>query len=663
MSEQLAGLEAEPPERSRNEALYRRYRPSTFDEVIGQDHVTEPLARALRTGRTHHAYLFSGPRGCGKTSSARILARSLNCENGPTPTPCGTCESCRALASDGPGSLDVVEIDAASYGGVEETRELRERAAYGPVSSRFKVYVIDEAHMISKSGFNALLKLVEEPPDYLVFVFATTEPEKVIPTIRSRTFHYPFRLVPPGALRAHLSTICEAEGVAVDERVLSLVVRAGAGSVRDSLSVLDQLVSGAESGTVEYDEAVRLLGVTDEALLDEVVEGLAAGDGAAVFESVERVVEAGIDPRRFAADLLQRLRDLILVNAVPDAVARGLIDTPADRLSRLVDSAARLGQATLSRHADTVHEGLVEMKGTTSPRLVLELICARLLLPAVSSSDHAVLQRLERLERRLEIGTQPAPAAPAAPTPAEPVAPAAPAAPAAAVAAPAPPTSAAPADSSSDVPDSPTPQAPDATRAGATARSEHSGAEPSGGAEPTHPPGTMDLATLRRLWPDVLEAVKRRKRFAWMVLSDNATPLSLTATELTLGFRSSGSRLGFSSGGNDIHLREALLDVLGIDVTITCADTPGEGGRTAGGGQASGPSATPNRRGPEPSSREGGQASGGPSEGSLPSARSGTGSDREGDPHHDTITDPEQAAVDLVSRSLGARKIGEWDNT
>ncbi|MEU7907966.1 DNA polymerase III subunit gamma and tau [Actinoplanes sp. NPDC049118] len=384
-------------------ALYRKYRPRTFAEVIGQEHVTEPLSQALRSGRLHHAYLFSGPRGCGKTSSARILARSLNCEQGPTPEPCGVCASCRSLANDGAGSIDVIEIDAASHGGVDDARDLREKAFFAPASSRYKIYVIDEAHMVSSAGFNALLKLVEEPPDYVKFIFATTEPEKVLGTIRSRTHHYPFRLIPPAVLRPYLQQLTEAEGVHVDPAVLPLVVRAGGGSARDTLSVLDQLIAGAGPEGVGYTRAVELLGVTDVALIDEMCDALAAGDGAAAYQTIDRVAEAGHDARRFASDLLERFRDLIILQQIPDAVTKGLIDGPADQLDQMGAQATRLGPATLSRCADIVHNGLVEMRGTTAPRLLLELITARMLLPGADDSSGALLQRLERMERRLTL--------------------------------------------------------------------------------------------------------------------------------------------------------------------------------------------------------------------------------------------------------------------
>ena len=339
-------------------ALYRKYRPATFADVVGQEHVTEPLSTALAAGRINHAYLFSGPRGCGKTSSARILARSLNCEQGPTPTPCGVCDSCVALAPNGPGSVDVVELDAASHGGVDDTRELRDRAFYAPAQSRYRIFIIDEAHMVTTAGFNALLKIVEEPPEHLIFVFATTEPEKVLPTIRSRTHHYPFRLLAPRTMRSLLERICASEDVAVDDAVYPLVIRAGGGSPRDTLSVLDQLLAGAEGNRVEYQRALSLLGATDVALIDVAVDALAAGDAAALFGAVEAVIDAGHDPRRFATDLLERFRDLIVLQSVPDATARGVVDGPEDVLERMRDQSTRIGTATLTRYAEVVHAGL-----------------------------------------------------------------------------------------------------------------------------------------------------------------------------------------------------------------------------------------------------------------------------------------------------------------
>ncbi|WP_344095643.1 DNA polymerase III subunit gamma and tau, partial [Streptomyces stramineus] len=405
-------------------ALYRRYRPESFAEVIGQEHVTTPLQQALRNNRVNHAYLFSGPRGCGKTTSARILARCLNCEQGPTPTPCGACQSCQDLARNGRGSIDVIEIDAASHGGVDDARDLREKAFFGPASSRYKIYIIDEAHMVTSAGFNALLKVVEEPPEHLKFIFATTEPEKVIGTIRSRTHHYPFRLVPPGTLRDYLGEVCGQEKIPVEDGVLPLVVRAGAGSVRDSMSVMDQLLAGAAEDGVTYAMATSLLGYTEGSLLDAVIDSFAAADGAAAFEVVDRVIEGGNDPRRFVADLLERLRDLVILAAVPDAVEKGLIDAPVDVVERMQAQASVFGAAELSRAADLVNEGLTEMRGATSPRLQLELICARVLLPAAFDDERSVRARLDRLERGSAAGLSAAleaayvPAGPQAPAPA-----------------------------------------------------------------------------------------------------------------------------------------------------------------------------------------------------------------------------------------------------
>jgi DNA polymerase-3 subunit gamma/tau len=541
-------------------ALYRKYRSATFAEVIGQEHVTEPLQAALRNGRINHAYLFSGPRGCGKTSSARILARSLNCAQGPTPTPCGVCDSCRELAPNGPGSIDVIEIDAASHNGVDDARDLRERAFFAPVRDRFKVYIIDEAHMVTTAAFNALLKLVEEPPDFLVFLFATTEPDKVLPTIRSRTHHYPFRLIPPQVLRAHLEKICANEGIAVEPAVLPLVVRAGGGSARDSLSILDQLLAGAdEDAGVTYARAVALLGVTPAALLDDMVDALAAGDAASVYGTVDRIVEAGHDPRRFSVDLLDRFRDLLLLDAVPDAADHGLIDAPQDQLAHMAEQVMRLGVATVTRYAEIVHTALIEMRGTTSPRLVLELLCARMLLPDATTDADAVLQRLERLERRMTASADaaagpPAPvedrAAPAAKPPARVENRAAPAAqPPAAKSAPRP--AAKPAAKVSAAPVQASAPAVVPTQPVEANRAESAPAAA----------GALDAAALRRLWPEVLDVVKQASRRTRALL-DNAQITEVVGERITLAAPAALAKM-IAEDSNTLALREALTKVVG----------------------------------------------------------------------------------------------------
>lgn len=380
-------------------ALYRKYRPATFAEVVGQSHVTEPLSVALDSGRINHAYLFSGPRGCGKTSSARILARSLNCVEGPTSTPCGKCESCVSLAPGGPGNLDVTELDAATHNGVDDMRELRERAFYAPAESRYRVFIIDEAHMISTAGFNALLKIVEEPPEHLIFIFATTEPEKLLQTIRSRTHNYPFRLLAPPDMRGLLESVVSGEGVPVEDAVHPLVIRAGGGSPRDSLSIMDQLLAGAGPEGVTYNRALALLGVTDSTLIDRAVDALAEHDSAALFAVVDDVIDAGYDPRRFSEDLLDRFRDLLVVQAVPDAFERGLVNAPEESRDVLREQAEKMGQATLTRCASLVNEGLAQMRGATAPRLLLEILCARMALPAAGMTVEALAQRVEALEQ------------------------------------------------------------------------------------------------------------------------------------------------------------------------------------------------------------------------------------------------------------------------
>lgn len=398
-------------------ALYRRFRPDTFEDVIGQDHVTKPLQVALDKNRVNHAYLFSGPRGCGKTTSARILARCLNCEQGPTAHPCGECPSCRDLATGGSGSLDVIEIDAASHGGVDDARELRERASFAPARDRYKIFIIDEAHMVTSAGFNALLKIVEEPPEHIKFIFATTEPEKVIGTIRSRTHHYPFRLIPPEPMTEYVQHLADVEHVSIAPGVVPLVVRAGGGSARDTLSVLDQLMAGSGDGGVSYDLAVALLGFTHGELLDDVVDALAAHDSASVFAAVDRVIQSGQDPRRFVEDLLERFRDLILVRAIPENASDVLHGVPEDQIQRMAAQASGLGPAELSRWGDITNAALTEMTGATSPRLHLELLCARLLLPSTDDTDRGLAARMDRVERHLSFSGGPMEAGSASPAP------------------------------------------------------------------------------------------------------------------------------------------------------------------------------------------------------------------------------------------------------
>ncbi|NNG38109.1 DNA polymerase III subunit gamma and tau [Flexivirga sp. ID2601S] len=567
-------------------ALYRRYRPETFADVIGQEHVTEPLMQALRTGRVNHAYLFSGPRGCGKTTSARILARCLNCEQGPTPTPCGECESCVALARGGAGTVDVIEIDAASHGGVDDARDLRERASYGPAQGRYKIYIIDEAHMVTPQGFNALLKIVEEPPEHVKFVFATTEPEKVIGTIRSRTHHYPFRLVPPQRLTDYLQQLCDAEGVAVEPGVLSFVTRAGGGSVRDSLSVLDQLIAGSGDDGLTYAGAAALLGFTDGELLDATIDALGARDSGAVFRQIDRVVESGHDPRRFVEDLLERLRDLIVIAAVPDGAAQVLRGVPDDQLERMRQQAASFGPGELSRAADIVNTGLTEMTGATGPRLQLELICARVLLPAVSG-EQGYAARLDRIERRMEIAAGRVAETPGADRVAE-------APDADRVAArneppyrdqrseevrdqpPAPDAGRVAEERSEEARDGA--PAPDAGRvaeapdAGRVAEERSGGAyrdpAPVAPAAPAQPAGAIGIDDVRRAWPFVLDRIARAKRVTWTLLSQHAHVAEFDGSTLVLGTSSPGLAAAVERPPHPDVVAAALRDSLGIGVQV-----------------------------------------------------------------------------------------------
>jgi DNA polymerase-3 subunit gamma/tau len=599
-------------------ALYRKYRPGTFAEVFGQEHVTEPIAAALTSGRIHHAYLFSGPRGCGKTSSARILARSLNCEKGPTPSPCGVCDSCVALAPNGPGSLDVIEIDAASHGLVDDARDLRERAFFAPVSSRFKIYIIDEAHMITTAAFNALLKVVEEPPPHVKFIFATTEPDKVLVTIKSRTFHYRFRLIPPQIMREHLAALCASEGITIEPAVLPLIVRAGAGSARDAQSILDQLAAGSGDAGISYDRALSLLGYTDAALLEEVVDAFAAGDGAAVFRSVDRVIEAGLEPRRFVQDLLERFRDLLVLDAVPDAADSGLLDAPADQLERMRGQAARYGRPSLSRAADVMATALVDMRGTTSPRLVLELACARVLLPGAASDTAALLARLDRLERRLSatgivdeaiVETAVETAVVADMVAAEEAVAEVVAEPLAVVA------------------ESSVSEAPTST-------------------------GVLDIVALRRLWDGVLDAVKQRSRTAHALMFSSQIE-SLEGKTLTLSFPTPTLASRFANDVADFVV-EALKEVVGVDLILRT---------TSSARPASDPPTEPPS---DPAT--GGQPARLPT---PPTTSSAAGSaepdpddvDEAGDADAPPPPDPADAALALLKQDLGAQVIGEIDHS
>ncbi|SHE70545.1 DNA polymerase III subunit gamma and tau [Streptoalloteichus hindustanus] len=612
-------------------ALYRKYRPASFAEVVGQEHVTEPLRTALAAGRINHAYLFSGPRGCGKTSSARILARSLNCERGPTPDPCGECSSCHALAPEGSGTVDVVELDAASHGGVDDARELRDRAFYAPAESRYRVFIIDEAHMVTTQGFNALLKIVEEPPEHLIFIFATTEPDKVLPTIRSRTHHYPFRLIPPVAMRALLERNCAAEGVPVEPAVFPLVIRAGGGSARDTQSVMDQLLAGAGPSGVTYDRAIALLGVTDVALIDDMVDALAAGDGATVFGTVNSLVDAGHDPRRFASDLLDRLRDLVLLRAVPDAAQRGLVEVPDDQLARMTAQAERLGPATLSRFAEILHTGLTEMRGATAPRLLLELLCARMLLPGASDAESALLQRLERLERD---GVSPSAAGPAVVTapavsgvgvpavapvasPAEdrpgrrferPSARSATPPPAPAPAPVEQPVEPPPAESRRPEPARQEPVRQETPVAPAPPPAPVAPPEPQEPATPAASEGGMDAAAVRRVWPEVLKVVATRNRPTQALLL-NATVQAIEGNTLILAMPTAGLARQLAQERRLEVLRAALRDVLNGTWDVQCVHgdpapaggaTGGNGGRPAAPARPAQPRPAPQRRSAAP---------------------------------------------------------------
>ena len=625
-------------------ALYRRYRPDTFDQVIGQEHVTEPLKAALRANRVTHAYLFSGPRGCGKTTSARILARCLNCAQGPTDTPCGQCESCRELATGGPGSLDVVEIDAASHGGVDDARDLRERATFAPVRDRYKIFIIDEAHMVTNQGFNALLKLVEEPPEHVKFVFATTEPERVIGTIRSRTHHYPFRLVPPDVLGPYLTSLCAEEHIGVGEGVLTLVMRAGGGSVRDTLSVLDQLMAGAIDGQVTYQTAVALLGYTDSALLDESVDALAGGDGAAAFRVVERMVESGHDPRRFVEDLLQRLRDLLIIAVAGDGARDVLADTPHDQFERMQRQAQNWGPHGLSRAADLTDEALRAMTGATSPRLQLELLVGRILVPTptaapapgpvqgtvgmtgggapreasapssheASSGRFGAREAREALARKKQERAEVS--APAAQAPASSAAPAPQGMPAwgsgpdwSARKPAAPEPSSAPAQSKpQEAPRREVAHETAPAREAAPAQAEPRPAAPpqqsSESAAPQRseaparaeaPASGRDADMLRGRWNEVVERLSSISRVTWSMVGGNAQLGAVDGSRVVLLFPVEAMVSAFSRGSRAADVEKAINEVTGLTVSVSA-----QVGQASGGPATTGPSAQASHPGP-----------------------------------------------------------------
>ncbi len=619
-----------------SQALYRRYRPERFADLIGQEHVTDPLSQALTHNRVNHAYLFSGPRGCGKTTSARILARCLNCEKGPTPEPCGECQSCRDLARGGPGSIDVIEIDAASHGGVDDARELRDKAAYAPAISRYKVYIIDEAHMVSTQGFNALLKVVEEPPPHVKFIFATTEPEKVIGTIRSRTHHYPFRLVPSRVLEDYLQYVCKEEGIEVDSGVLSLVVRSGAGSVRDSLSVLDQLIGGAEADTLTYERAVQLLGFTPAALLDEIAAAIADSDGAAMFSVVESVIDGGLDPERFMKDLLERLRDLVIIAAVEDAFEKRLITVADDQRDRLQSQADRIGIAGLTRCTEIVAAGLTELKGPTAPRLQLELVCAKLLLPGAHGDELSLAARLERMERRLAIsGSEAAPPAPK-PQRSEPQTPS-------------------PQRQTREEPAAAAPKEPEVQDQVPEAAVEQVASPPAVVAA-----SGIDLHEVRRLWPSVLDRVKTYRRVTWAQLFEKSEVKDIDAKQLTIGLSEVGAHRAFSQGGHDEIVRQALIDVIGLDVTVIAILDPSVSASTA---KATAPAKEPTKPKPSPAAAADARAA------AAAVDKPVVGKDRaepavEDDAAADDADadDSDLSGAELVAQQLGGKVIGEIDH-
>ena len=588
-------------------ALYRKYRPGQFSDVIGQEHVTAPLSRALDSDRIHHAYLFTGPRGCGKTSSARIMARSMNCEQGPTSNPCGVCQSCIDLAPNGPGSIDVIEIDAATYRGIDDAKELRERAVYAPVHARFKVYIIDEAHQLTRDAFNVLLKLVEEPPPHLRFIFATTEPDKIIPTLRSRTHHYPFRLVSAKTLAQHMALMCEREGISADPAALALVARAGAGSVRDAQSVLGQVIAGSGPEGVTYADTVAQLGFTDESLLSQVVVAIANGDGAALFTLIEQVVTSGHEPRRFANDLLDHLRDLVVVTQVPDAATSGLFEIPNEQIDDLVSQAKLFTPAQLVRVADLVSSGLSELRGAASPKLQLELLAARLVTNEVTQDLIARVEKLEQDGPRVSNS---------APVPAR-----------ARVAAEQPvtqqtetPIESAPAAAKTPPPrpvvsTTPAPLKPSQVTAAATQKAEEKSAE-----APTTLTGPVSFEQIRDAWPAILQTLGSQSRVAGIVMVDTA-PVSFGEDKvLAVAFPNSNTMNNAVKSGHDDRLRLVIQNLFHVDMRID-------------------PPVDPNRAAP-----------------AKPKKAAATDA---GEASPDDETTPTRSSIDIITSSLGGQVISE----